>query len=39
MNMKKGFFNNIWQPVRRWVDKITGRKNDDDPFGNHFAVL
>lgn len=29
----------ICKPLKKWINKISGRRDDDDPFDHPFAIL
>ena len=37
--MKQYFYYRLWLPLKKWVDRITGRRNNDnDHFNNPFII-
>ena len=38
--MKKYFYYWLWQPLKKWIDKISGRRNDDnDRFNDPYIIF
>jgi len=31
--------NRLWKPLKKWLDKLVRRRDNDDPFDHPFAVL
>ena len=39
--MKKfiDFYNRFGKPLKKWLDKLAKRRDNDDPFDHPFAIL
>ena len=31
--------NRLWKPLKKWLDELVRRRDNDDPFDHPFAVL